>query len=70
VLLGDIVETLRNQGLLLYRSAVKSCKQSWFCCNRHQHSGRLGSSPGDKSEQIEERVEIDSKLGWVTPMWM
>jgi hypothetical protein len=24
---------------------------------------------GDKLEQLEEGVEIDSKLGWLTPMW-
>jgi hypothetical protein len=59
-----------KQVVLLYRSAMKSCKQSWLCYNCHQHSGRLGLSPDDKLEQMEDRVEIDSEPGWLTLTWM
>jgi hypothetical protein len=59
-----------EQVVLLYRSAVGSCKQSWLCCNPHQHSGLVGLLPRDKPEQTEEGVEIVSKPGWLTSTWM
>jgi hypothetical protein len=55
--------------LLLYRRATIAMIAS-VLCNQHQHSGRLGPSPGDESQQTEEEVEIDFKLGWVTSSWM
>jgi hypothetical protein len=48
---------------------MKTCKQLRLCCNRPRHSGSPDLSPGDRYEQIEEGVEIDSKPGWLTPTW-
>jgi hypothetical protein len=47
--------------LLLCRSVVKTCKQPWLCYNQPRHSGSLDLPPGDRFEQTEEVVEIDSK---------
>jgi hypothetical protein len=68
VLLQVRVSKILSKGvLLLCWSAMKTCKQSRLCCNRSRHSGSLDLSPGDRSKQIEEGVEIDSKPGWLTP---
>jgi hypothetical protein len=45
--------------LLLYRSVVKTCKQSWLFYNQLRHSGSLDLSHVDRSKQTKKGVEID-----------
>ena len=60
MLIGDIANILSKWWYCYSTEELSTVVTTSVMCNLHQHSGRLGPSPGDESEQTEQGAEIDS----------